>query len=88
MDFTLIEPMPSTHGTGGLTMSNPADICRGGEVRQRVKELEDAIYDLVSAVNYLEFCTTCYKKSAEFICSGCPWHQAKVKAIRLLAKEE
>ena len=38
-------------------MTNPADMCRECEVRQRVKELEDAIYDLVSAVNYLEFCT-------------------------------
>ena len=78
----------SLHKTGDApSMNNLADLCRECEVRQRVKELEDAIYDLVSAVNYLELCSTCYKKSAEFICSECPWHQAKVKAIRLLAKE-
>jgi DTW domain-containing protein YfiP len=54
----------------------------------KVQHLEDAIKDLISAVNALEVCPICYKDSGEFLCSGCPWHQAKVKAIRLLAKEE
>ena len=69
-------------------MSNPADLCRECGQRQRIKELEDAIKELVIAVNDLEVCPACYKESGEFMCSGCPWHQAKVRAIRLLAKEE
>ena len=69
-------------------MSNPADLCRECELAQKVQQLEDAIKDLISAVNDLEVCPTCYKDSGEFLCSGCPWHQAKVKAIRLLAEEE
>ena len=67
---------------------NPADLCRECELTQKVQQLEDAIKDLISAVNDLEVCPTCYKDSGEFLCSGCPWHQAKVKAIRLLVKEE
>jgi hypothetical protein len=69
-------------------MNNMADICRECELLQKVQQFEDAIKDLISAVNDLEVCPTCYKDSGEFLCSGCPWHQAKVKAIRLLAKEE
>ena len=57
-------------------------------LKVKVQQLEDAIKDLISAVNDLEVCPTCYKDSGEFLCAGCPWHQAKVKAIRLLTKEE
>ena len=54
----------------------------------KVQQLEEVIGELIDAVNDLEVCPTCYKDSGEFLCSGCPWHQAKVKAIRLLAEEE
>ena len=70
-------------------MTNPADLCRECELSQKVQHLEEAIKDLISAVNDLEVvCPTFYKDSGEFLCSGCPWHQAKVKAIRLLRLEE
>ena len=75
-------------GWQGINKSNPADICRECELTQKVQQLEDAIKDLIDAVNDLEVCPTCYKDSGEFVCAGCPWHQAKVKAIRLLVKEE
>ena len=68
---------------------NPADICRECELTSKTRELEEVIGELIDAVNDLEVvCPTCYKDSGEFTCAGCPWHQAKVKAIRLLAKEE
>ena len=70
-------------------MSNIADICRECELTSKTRELEEVIGELIDAVNDLEVvCPTFYKDSGEFVCAGCPWHQAKVKAIRLLAKEE
>ena len=69
-------------------MTNPADICRECELTSKTRELEEVIGELIDAVNDLEVCPTCYKDSGEFLCSGCPWHQAKVKAIRLLRLEE
>ena len=69
-------------------MTNPADICRECEPRQRIKELEEAIKELIIAINDSNFCTTCSDEFGTLACSECPWHQAKEKAIRLLAKEE
>lgn len=68
-------------------MSNPADICRECELRQRIKELEEAIKELIIAINDSNFCTTCSDELGTSACSECPWHQAKVRAIRLLEKE-
>ena len=67
---------------------NPADICRECELSQKVQQLEEAIKDLIKAVNASNFCETCSEEFGDLACSECPWHQAKVKAIRLLAKEE
>ena len=69
-------------------MSNPADICRECELSQKVQQLEEAIEGLIKAVNASNFCETCSEEFGDLACSECPWHQAKVKAIRLLAKEE
>ena len=54
----------------------------------KVQQLEEVIGELIDAVDYLSVCPDCHEESGEFFCSECPWHQAKVKAIRLLAKEE
>ena len=69
-------------------MNNMADICRECELSSKTRELEEVIGELIDAVNDLSVCPDCHKDPGEFLCSGCPWHQAKVKAIRLLAKEE
>ena len=66
---------------------NPADICRECELESKARELEEVIGELIDAVNDLSVCPDCHEDSGEFLCSECPWHQAKVKAIRLLAKE-
>ena len=65
---------------------NHADICRECELTSKTRELEEVIGELIDAVNDLSVCPTCYKDSGEFLCAGCPWHQAKVKAIRLLRR--
>ena len=67
---------------------NPADICRECELTSKARELEEVIGELIDAVNDLSVCPDCHEDSGEFVCAGRPWHQAKVKAIRLLAKEE
>ena len=68
---------------------NHADICRECELSSRNRELEEVIGELIDAVNDLSVCPDCREDSGEFLCSECPWHQAKGKAIRLLfAKEE
>ena len=69
-------------------MNNPADICRECELPGKTRQLEEAIKDLIKAVNASNFCDTCSEEFGELACSECPWHQAKIKAIRLLAKEE
>ena len=74
---------------GGVPlMNNMADICRECELLQKVQQLEESIEGLIKAVNESNFCSTCSEEFGEFLCSGCPWYQAKVKAIRLLTKEE
>ena len=67
---------------------NPADLCRECELTSKTRELEEVIRELIDAVNDLSVCPDCHEDSGEFVCAGCPWHHAKVKAIRLLAKEE
>ena len=67
---------------------NPADICRECELPGKTRQLEEAIKDLIKAVNASNFCDTCSEEFGDLACSECPWHQAKIKAIRLLAKEE
>ena len=67
---------------------NPADICRECELSQKVQQLEKYIKELIKAVNESNFCETCSEEFGDLACSECPWHQAKIKAIRLLAKEE
>ena len=67
---------------------NPADICRECELLQKVQLLEESIEGLIKAVNESNFCETCSAEFGKLACSECPWHQAKEKAIRLLAKEE
>ena len=69
-------------------MSNPADLCRECELPGKTRQLEEAIKDLIKAVNASNFCDTCSEEFGDLACSECPWHQAKIKAIRLLAKEE
>ena len=69
-------------------MNNMADICRECELSQKVQQLEDAIKGLIKAVNESNFCGACSEEFGNLACSECPWHQAKVKAIRLLVKEE
>lgn len=69
-------------------MTNPADICRECELPSKTRELEEAIKELIIAINDSNFCTTCSDEFGTLACSECPWHQAKVRAIRLLAKEE
>ena len=58
------------------------------QLLQKVRELEEAIKELIIAINDSNFCTTCSEEFGTLACSECPWHQAKVRAIRLLAKEE
>ena len=67
---------------------NPADICRECELPGKTRQLEEAIKDLIKAVNASNFCDTCSEEFGDLACSECPWHQAKIKAIRLLTKEE
>ena len=55
---------------------------------QKVQLLEESIEGLIKAVNESNFCSTCSEELGNLACSECPWHQAKEKAIRLLAKEE
>ncbi len=69
-------------------MNNIADICRECELTQKVQQLEESIEGLIKAVNESNFCRTCSEEFGNLACSECPWHQAKVKAIRLLVKEE
>ena len=69
-------------------MMNPADICRECELASKTRELEEAIKELMFAIDDLELCTSCVRESGEMVCAQCPWLQAKVKAIRLLAKGE
>ena len=54
----------------------------------KVQHLEESIEGLIKAVNKSNFCSTCSEEFGNLACSEFPWHQAKVKAIRLLAKEE
>ena len=54
----------------------------------KVQHLEESIEGLIKAVNESNFCSTCSEEFGNLACSECPWHQAKVKAVRLLAKEE
>ena len=75
-------------GWQGINKTNPADICRECELAQKVQQLEESIVGLIKAVNESNFCTTCSEEFGNLACSECPWHQAKVKAIRLLLKEE
>lgn len=70
------------------SMNNLADICRECELTSKTRELEEAIKELIIAINDSNFCTTCSDEFGTLACSECPWHQAKVRAIRLLAKEE
>lgn len=58
------------------------------QLLQKVRELEEATKELIIAINDSNFCTTCSDEFGTLACSECPWHQAKVRAIRLLAKEE
>jgi len=52
-------------------------------------ELKSIIKELISAIDeQSSFCTTCQDEFGTLACSECPWAQAKVKAIRLLVKEE
>ena len=67
---------------------NHADLCRKCELSGNARRLEEAIKDLIKAVNASNFCDTCSEEFGDLACSECPWHQAKEKAIRLLAKEE
>lgn len=69
-------------------MSNPADLCRECELLQKVQLLEKVIKELIFAIDDTELCLDCSTVSDEIVCETCPWHQAKVRAIRLLAKEE
>ena len=69
-------------------MNNMADLCRECELAQKVQQLEESIEGLIKAVNESNFCSTCSEAFGNLACSECPWHQAKVKAIRLLLKEE
>ena len=54
----------------------------------KVQQLEESIEGLIKAVNESNFCSTCSEEFGNLACSECPWHQAKVKAIRLLVEEE
>lgn len=58
------------------------------QLLRKVQQLEESIEGLIKAVNESNFCNTCSEEFGNLACSECPWHQAKVKAIRLLAKEE
>ena len=58
------------------------------ELLQKVQQLEESIEGLIKAVNESNFCSTCSEEFGNLACSECPWYQAKVKAIRLLTKEE
>ena len=54
----------------------------------KVQQLEESIEGLIKAVNESNFCSTCSEEFGNLACSECPWHQAKVKAIRLLLAKE
>ena len=69
-------------------MNNPADICRECELSGKTRELEEAIKELIIAINDSNFCTTCSDEFGTSACSECPWHQAMMHAIRLLVEEE
>ena len=75
-------------GLEGGTPMSPADLCRECELPGKTRQLEEAIKDLIKAVNASNFCEICSEEFGDLACSECPWHQAKVKAIRLLTKEE
>ena len=64
------------------------EINKNAELLQKVQLLEESIEGLIKAVNESNFCSTCSEELGNLACSECPWHQAKEKAIRLLAKEE